>query len=128
MGRKAEDYDTIVYREMHMRCACCHTDDRRLQLHLHHIVSRGCKNADDHRNCLMLCSDCHDLHHNVSRGDRQLSLGHILWLKQDEDGECDTAFLAALRHKKNLKEEISEPPQWVFDARRDNGTAGWWVN
>jgi hypothetical protein len=51
-----------------------------------------------------------------------------LWLKENEDGECDTAFLASLRHKKSLKESISEPDQWVFDARRDNGTAGWWVN
>jgi hypothetical protein len=64
----------------------------------------------------------------VSAGSQQLSLGNILWLKQNEDGECDIEFLASLRNRKALKEDMEEPDQWVFDARRDNGTSGWWVN
>jgi len=36
------------------------------------------------------------------------------------------AFLASIRNRKALKEDPTEPPQWVWDARRDNGTAGWW--
>ena len=127
-----ENYDTITYREMHTRCACCHFDGSSLNpLELHHIVSRSLKRSCDHRVYLMLCRSCHSCHHHVSAGSQQLNLGNILWIKGDEDGEggeagLDLAFLASVRNRKALKEDPTEPPQWVFDARRDNGTAGWW--
>ena len=83
-----ESYDTITYREMHTRCACCHFNGSSLNpLELHHIVSRSCKGSCDHRVYLMLCRSCHSCHHHVSAGDQQLDLGHILWIKRDEDGE-----------------------------------------
>ena len=121
-----ENYDTITYRQMHTRCACCHFDGSSLNpLELHHIVSRSLKRSCDHRNYLMLCRSCHSCHHHVSAGSQQLSLGNILWLKGDEDGECDIEFLASIRNRKALKEDMVEPDQWVFDARRDNNS-GWW--
>lgn len=129
MKKGSDYYDTIAYRESHTRCGACHFDGSAANpLELHHIVSRSCKGSCDNRNYLMLCRSCHSCHHHVSAGDQQLSLGNILWIKQNEDGDCDLEFLASIRHRKALKEDMVEPPQWVFDARTDNGTAGWWVN
>lgn len=127
-----ENYDTITYREEHTRCSACHFDGSTFNpLELHHICGRSGKRSCDHRNYLMLCRDCHSCFHHVSAGSQQLNLGNILWIKGDEDGEggeagLDLAFLASVRNRKALKEDPTEPPQWVFDARRDNGTAGWW--
>ena len=124
-------YDTKTYREEHTRCSACHFDGSTFNpLELHHLSGRSGKRACDHRNYLMLCRDCHSCFHHVSAGSQQLDLGHILWIKRDEDGEggeagLDLAFLASVRNRKALKEDPTEPPQWVWDARRDNGT-GWW--
>lgn len=111
------------YRLTHERCAVCHSrgESWNDKLEVHHIVGRHKKEVgNDHRNLLVLCRDCHTGYH--SGGGCSLSLGNVLWAKQEEDGEVglDVAFLAGLRGRVGLREDPTELPLWATEARKDS--------
>jgi len=108
----------------HDRCAVCHTGGRPWNpLEVHHIAGRSSREgAHSHPALLRLCRECHTGYH--SGGGCNLTLGHILWAKQDEDWSVDVEFLAWLKGRKGLREDPQELPKWALDARIDNAQKG----
>jgi len=111
-----------VYADLCCRCAVCWWRKGRFgrALHLHHIVGRRGLDYHDHRNLICVCNECHDGYH--IGGQRDLSLGHVLQAKLEEDGELDLEFLAKLLHRVGLKEDPKPLPQWARDERVANAS------
>jgi hypothetical protein len=113
------------YVDLCERCLVCYwpkfVKSWERVLEVHHISGRG-KSLDywDARNLALICRRCHsDYHQGHSK--RPLSLAHILLAKKEEDGEVDLAFLAKLRHRAALKEDMAEKfPAWVIEERVKN--------
>lgn len=114
-----------AYAFMSERCAVCwfpkFVKKWGKTICLHHIVGRRGLDPHDHRNLLPVCEECHRLHHD---GDskRELTLGHILTAKLQEDGEemFDPEFLAKLLRRAGLKEDPKPLPAWVAEERVKN--------
>jgi hypothetical protein len=90
-------------------------------MEIHHICSRRRgMDAHDHRNLCLLCRDCHEGLH--CGGQKNLSLGHILTAKKEEDGEdlFDPRFLAWLYGRVGLKEDPLPLPDWALEERKAN--------
>ena len=108
--------------EHDLRCAVCHSrgDSWNDSLEVHHVFGRH-KNkdlADDHRNLILLCRDCHHGYH--SGGGCSLDLGHVLTAKTEVDGSVDIPFLAGLRGRVGLRDDPKPLPDWALAARVDN--------
>lgn len=110
------------YRLTHDRCAVCYSKGKAWNetLEIHHIIAgrHGGKDVHDPRGLILLCRSCHTGVH--SGGGCDLSLGHVLQAKQEEDGFVDVEFLAGLRKRAGLKEDPTPLPLWAEEARKDN--------
>ena len=87
-------------------------------MQVHHISNRGTNQHEVPANWVKLCSVCHAAYHDG--GPHPLTLGHILWAKQDESGYVDLEWLAMLRHKKHLGVEPEELPEYYLGQRQRN--------
>jgi len=112
-----------AYANLCERCAVCYWPKFAVKFHkricLHHIVGRRGLDHHDHRNLLACCEECHTLYH---QGDsrRELTLGHMLTAKKEEDGEVDLVFLAKLLRRVGLREDPAPLPNWVHEERERN--------
>jgi len=110
------------YAQLCERCAVCWHPKWKItgvkRCELHHIVGRRGRSPHNHRNLLMVCSECHYGYH--SGGQRSLTLGQILQAKLEEDDDLDLPFLASLCGKKGLREDPQPLPQWAIDERARN--------
>lgn len=123
MPRKATQKDKEnleVYAFNSTRCAVCWWRKYRpgRNCELHHIVGRRGRDPHHHRNLIMVCNECHYGYH--SGGQKSLTLGQILQAKEDEDGEVDVVFLAALMGRKGLREDPLALPEWAIQEREAN--------
>ena len=106
-----------------LRCAVCYgREEPWRKISVHHIVGRhgGPEKYNDHRNLILVCEDtCHEGIHRNAVG-CSLDLGHVLFAKEQEDGEVDVEFLARLRGRVGLRDDPKPLPAWANDARLDN--------
>ena len=87
-------------------------------MQVHHISNRGTNQHEVPANWVKLCSVCHAAYHDG--GPHPLTLGHILWAKQDESGYVDLEWLAMLRHKKHLGVEPTPLDDYYLGQRQRN--------
>ena len=129
-GEKAEEGLTKgEYMLLHPRCAVCHWPAERWgrRLELHHIVGgAGRKDLPCGSNWASLCSRCHHaLHAARIPGYPDLTKGAVLTAKIEQDGEVDTAKLAALKHRKCLPYDQCEIPEEYLADRHRRGGEPW---
>jgi hypothetical protein len=113
--------DLSEYAESHDRCAVCHWRKFRpgKRLELHHIQGRRGENPHDHRNLILLCSDCHFGYHSGGKRN-SIDMGVILEAKRQEDGEVDEPYLAGLRRRKAFPDLDRVIPDWAEAERIAN--------
>lgn len=69
-------------------------------------------------NLLLLCQSCHFSHHDRIAGMPQLSKGHMLWAKREEDPDSySPSRLAALTHRKSLPYKPTPLPDYYLAER-----------
>ena len=118
-----------AYADLCERCAVCYWPRSRAKfgtrICLHHIVGRRGLDPHDHRNLLAICEECHETFHSGGHRDgdgnkKDLTLGHILTAKREEDGDLDLPFLAKLMRRVGLREDPKPLPAWVKQERESN--------
>lgn len=112
--------ELAAYAESHDRCAVCHWRKYRpgRRMELHHIQGRRGKTPHDPRGLIMLCDQCHYGFH--SGGKKTLDMSAILGAKEEEDGEVDLEYLAAMRRRKSLACDPGPVPGWAAKEREAN--------
>ena len=94
-------------------------------MHLHHIQG-GVARVHAEFNIILLCERCHFAHHDRLAGVPELSKGHILWAKREEDPDSySPKKLAALTHRKSLPYKPTPLPDFFMSARSRMGADLW---
>jgi hypothetical protein len=128
MSKKGERIDRQLhaYAALCERCAVCWWPRWKPKfgkvICLHHIVGRRGLDYNDHRNLIGVCEECHETYHSGGHRDsdgnkKDLTLGHILTAKREEDGDLDIRFLARLMRRVGLREDPKPLPDWVKQER-----------
>lgn len=130
--RQRIDRQLEAYAFLAERCAICfwpkYVKGWRRDCCLHHLVGRRGLDCHDHRNLLMVCTTCHEIYHGqASVKGKDLTLGHMLEAKRQEDGEVDIPFLAKLMRRVGLREDPMPLPGWVLREREENYAKGQWA-